>query len=150
MPNLGAILKDEIRRLARREIRAAITSLKGDNAALKKAVARLKRQTKVLERDSRLLMAAEKRLREKTTKSRAGSEELEKFRISGKGVRSLRKKLGISQRELAILVGVSGQSVFLWEQKAGGLRLRDDSKVALLELRGIGAREARRRLAEAG
>ncbi len=146
MPNLGAVLKDEIRRLARREIRAAITSLKGDNAALKRAVARLKRQTKVLERDSRLLMAAEKRLREKTTKSRAGSEELEKFRISGKGVRSLRKKMGISQRELAILVGVSGQSVFLWEQKVGALRLRDDSKVALLELRGIGAREARRRL----
>ena len=148
MPNLGAILKDEIRRLARREIRAAITSLKGDNAALKKAVARLKRQTKVLERDSRLLMAAEKRLREKTTKSRAGSEELEKFRISGKGVRSLRKKLGLSQRELAVLLGVSGHSVFLWEQKAGSLGLREDSKVALLGLRGIGAREAQRRLAE--
>ena len=83
-------------------------------------------------------------------KDKAGTEEVERFRTTGKWFKSPRKKLGLSRRELAMLLGVSGQSVFLWEQKAGGLKLREDSKVALLELRGTGAREARRRLGEAG
>ena len=42
MPNLAVVLKYEIRRLARKEIRAATASLKSDNANLKRAVAQLK------------------------------------------------------------------------------------------------------------
>lgn len=36
----------------------------------------------------------------------------------------------------------------MWETKEGDLKLRPKTKAALLSLRGIGAREAKRRLAE--
>ena len=54
----------------------------------------------------------------------------------------------MSQAELAELVGVSEQSVYMWEQRDGPLKLRDTSKSALLDLREIGVREARARLGE--
>ena len=149
MPNLGQVLKDEIRRLARSEIRSAISGLKSDNAKLKRTVATLNRQIASLERDNRLLKAAEKRLREGVAKSKMVSEELEQIRFTGKGIRSLRKKLGLSGEDFATLVGVSSQSVYLWERKDGRLKLRDESKAALLDLREIGVREAQRRLEEA-
>ena len=148
MPNLGTVLKDEIRRLARREIKAAIAGLKRDNADLKRTVAQLKRRVKSLERDNRLLKAAEKRLREQTFRAKAGNEELESVRFTARGIRALRKKLGLSQDDFSRLLGVSPQAVYLWESKEGRLVLRDESKLALLDLRNIGAREARRRLEE--
>jgi DNA-binding transcriptional regulator YiaG len=149
MPNLAQVLKDEIHRLARKEFRAATSALKSDNAALKRFVAQLKRQVAALERDVRWLKAAEKRLREGVTQSKTASDELEQIRFTAKGIRSLRTRLGVSQAEIAELVGVSGQAVYVWENKEGRLNLRTDSKAALAELRTIGVREARRRLEEA-
>ncbi len=149
MPNIGQVFKDEIRRLARKEIRAANTALKSDNTALKRAVSQLKRQVATLERDARLLKAAEKRLREDAKSTKTTSDELDPIRFTAKGIRSLRRRLGISQAELAQLVDVSAQAVYIWENKDGRLNLRSGSKAAMAELRTIGAREARRRLEEA-
>ena len=142
MPNLAQVLKDEIRRLARKEAREATAALKSSNTTLKRTVASL-------ERDVRLLKAAEKRLREGTTKSKTASDETDQIRFTAKGIRSLRNRLGISQSELAQLVVVSSQAVYVWENKEGRLKLRAESAAALAELRTIGVREARRRLEEA-
>jgi len=49
---------------------------------------------------------------------------------------------------LAKLLGVTGQTVYLWEQKDGRLQLRSNAKAALFALRGIGRREAKARLNE--
>ena len=146
MPNIATVLKQEISRLARREIRASTAALRKDNAVLKRTVAQLKRRMATLERDSRLLKAAEKRLREAATESKVQREELQ-GRITAKGVRSLRSRLGLTRKEFAALSGVSKVTVYFWESKEGPLKLRQESKAALLELRAIGAREARRRLA---
>ena len=73
-------------------------------------------------------------------------EQAEKGWISGKGIRSLRKRLGLAQNEFARLAGVSDQAVYLWEQKTGMLKLRSDTKAAVFAVRGIGAKEARARL----
>jgi DNA-binding transcriptional regulator YiaG len=70
--------------------------------------------------------------------------------ISGKGIRSLRKKLGLSQADFARLVGVSHISVYQWEKKAKTLTLRGATKAKVFAVRGIGAREAKARLAEMG
>ena len=62
-------------------------------------------------------------------------------------MRSLRRKIGLSQDAFAKLVGVSSNAVYQWESKPGMLRLRDNTRAALLAVRKLGAREAKARLA---
>ncbi|HOX08899.1 MAG TPA: hypothetical protein PK280_21065 [Planctomycetota bacterium] len=57
MPNIGALLKEEIRRLAKREARSLMASLRKDNARLKRTAAQFKRSLAALERNTRRLVA---------------------------------------------------------------------------------------------
>ena len=77
-------------------------------------------------------------------------EEGKRARLTSKSIRSLRSKLGLSQASFAKLVGVTTHAVYLWENKEGALSLRDKTKAALLSVRGLGAREAKQKLAESG
>jgi DNA-directed RNA polymerase alpha subunit len=47
-------------------------------------------------------------------------------------------------------LGVTPYSVYLWETKKTALNLRDKTKAALLSIRGLGAKEAKEKLAEIG
>ena len=69
-----------------------------------------------------------------------------KRRFSAKGVRSLRRRLKVSQAEFAKLLGVSAQAVYLWEGKSGPLALRQETRKALANLRGLGRREIKKML----
>jgi DNA-binding transcriptional regulator YiaG len=68
--------------------------------------------------------------------------------ISGKGVKTLRRKLGLSQKEFGKLTGVTSHAVMLWEGKPGMLKFRDKTKAAVMAVRSIGKTEARKRLDE--
>jgi len=144
MPNIAQVLKEEIRRIAKSQAKALTTDLKKDVVKLKKTVAEQKRRLACLERDNAWLVKAEKRRIEEQPTMIPTKES--KARYSSKGIRSLRKKLGLSQTDFSRLVGVSAISIWQWEQKKGALNLRDKTKAALLAIRGIGAREAKRRL----
>jgi len=63
-------------------------------------------------------------------------------------VKQFRAKLDLSQAELAKLLGVSGQAVYLWERRDGRLQLRGKAKASLFALRTLGKREAKARLNE--
>lgn len=144
MPNVAQLLKAEITRLAKREVKAGVATIKADNIKLKKSNADLKRRVAQLERDNRRLVAAEnKRIKEVPE---IVPEKAEKARITAKGMRSLRKRLGLSQAAFAKLLGVSAQIVQVWERKEGPLNVRDTTRAAILSIRGIGAREAKARL----
>jgi DNA-binding transcriptional regulator YiaG len=67
-------------------------------------------------------------------------EETGKERLTSKGIRSLRRKLRLSQFDFGKLLGTTAHAVYLWEKKQGPLRLRDKTKAALLSIRGLGAR----------
>ncbi|MBP7274765.1 MAG: helix-turn-helix domain-containing protein [Kiritimatiellae bacterium] len=67
-----------------------------------------------------------------------------------KGIRSLRKKLKLSQVELGKLAGVTPQAVMLWESKTGRLRLRATTEARLQAVRGMGIRDARQALTDMG
>jgi hypothetical protein len=43
---------------------------------------------------------------------------------------------------------ISSECLYIWETKEGNLRLRPKTKSALLSLRGVGVREAKRSLTE--
>ena len=70
--------------------------------------------------------------------------EASKGRFSAKGLKALRAKLGVSATQMGKLVGTSGQSVYNWE--AAKSVPRESQRAKLAELRGIGKREAMRRL----
>ncbi len=139
MPNFSTILKGEITRLARKEIRVAIDPVRKANAAHRKEIAELKRQVASLQRD---LKAASKpaKARAETDQASSGSA-----RFSAKGLKSLRAKLGLSAAEFGLLVGASGQSIYKWE--TGKAVPRASQQALLAAVHGIGKREAARRLA---
>lgn len=145
MPNIAKILRDEMQRLARREVKMATAPLRKDTIALKHAVADQKRRVALLERDNKRLV----RQTEKTAKGvsvRPGDDDVSKARITAKMIRSIRSRLGVSQADFAKLVGVSGQSVYQWERKPGRLSFRGDAKASVVRVRKLTKAEAKKQL----
>jgi len=99
-----------------------------------------------LEKQIRPLQAALARL--ETANPSVAPAAAAKARFTGKGMKSLRKRLRLSAAGFARLLGVTGQSVYNWEHSNGPLRLRKATRTAVLKSRGMGAREAKQRLAE--
>lgn len=75
-------------------------------------------------------------------------DEIKSARITGKVVKNLRKKLGISQEKLAALLDVSPGAVAFCEQ--GRARPRSDNKAAIIALRTLGRRDVKRMLKDKG
>lgn len=140
MPNLASVLKDEIARLARKEVRAELATLKKQTAQYRRDIAALKRKTDAQERELNFLRKQEKkRLTEEPSKA-----EGEEVRFSPKWLKSHRKKLGLSAEKYAKLIDVSPLSVYNWEQ--GKATPRAAQKAKLASIRGIGKRDAEKRL----
>jgi DNA-binding XRE family transcriptional regulator len=60
-------------------------------------------------------------------------------------VRTLRKRLGLTQAEFAKLAGVSGQTVVNWEATEGKIALRrKDTPAKLKEIRSLNKRAVRK------
>ena len=140
--------RQEVRRLARKEYRDTTVKLTKDVAALKRVIAEHKRRIASLERENRRL-GREVGVR-KAKVSSTSQEEAERMRTTGSIVRALRKRLGLTQVELARLLGVSGQSVYQWERKNDRLNFRGPTKIAFAEVRKLGVKEARKRLESLG
>jgi DNA-binding transcriptional regulator YiaG len=143
MSHIAQVLKSEIVRLSRKEVKSAVNPLRSSNFLLRKNVAELKKRVGALETENkRLSVIAQKE------QARVSPDLVEKVRITSKGVRILRAKLGLSQDSFAKLLGVSSQAVYSMEHKQGRLRLRQGTLSNMISLRGIGKREAKRKLEE--
>ena len=148
MPNIAKVLREEISRIARHEAKVAVTPIRKPTIRLRKDVANLKVRLALLEKATKELQAVVAKIQ--AAQPEAVPELQEKGWISGKGVKGLRKKLGLSQNDFAKLVGVSSQAVVLWESKPGMLKMRDTSKAAVFAVRGLGKAEAKQRMDEMG
>jgi len=143
MPNIGAVLREEIARLSRRENRSEIDKTRKATTQHRREIAQLKRQVIALERQLKLLVR--RGINAAPTASQATANS--KSRFVAKGLRSQRTRLGLSAAEFGKLVGVSAQSVYNWEGEKA--RPRGDQLARLASLRGVGKREAAARLAQA-
>lgn len=140
MPNIAAVLKNEISRIARREIRTETAVLKKASAQYRREIAHLKRQVSNMQGKVSLL---EKRiLRDVSTQ--ATEADAKNVRFTAKGLRSQRKRLGLSAIEYGKLVGVSGLTVYAWEK--GTSRPRKTLLPVLASIRNMGKREVQARL----
>lgn len=139
MPNVASLLKAEIVRLARKEVRNEIGSLRKSSASQRKQIAALKREVATLQRQTKGLT------RQASGSAKAKAEMPEsKARFVAKGFRSMRARLGLSAAELATLLEVSPQSVYNWEH--GKAAPRASQVAAIAALRPMGKKEARQRL----
>lgn len=140
MPNIASILKDEIARVARKQVKAEISALKKSSSQHRSSIAALKREMQALEGQLR-------RAREAAGSAKPEIEEGDasvRRRFRAGGLASHRRKLGLSAEDYGALVGASGQSVYKWER--GDVRPRAKQLEALAAIRGLGKREALARL----
>lgn len=138
MPNLSTVLKSEITRLARKELKSAVDPLRKANAGYRREIAELKRQLAALQREFKVSTRSAKAPVDAPRAPEA------RTRFVPKGVKSLRARLGLSAADFGRLVGASGQSVYNWE--AGKSVPRSGQQAALAAVRGMGKREAAKRL----
>ena len=140
MANIGTLLKQEISRLSKREIRKELASTKKASVSYRHDIAALKRQVVALERKAAMLA--------KQTPAAANNAPAtppdRPVRFVAKGLRTLRARLGLSAAQLAVLLGASEQSVYNWETKKA--TPRKELLAGIIALRSIGKREAHHRL----
>ncbi len=143
MGKVESIIKSEILRLAKREMRKSYIPLTRDVRSLKGAISQLRKTVLGLQR---VTAQQEKALRGQKLPLEAPPEEVKKARFSPRLIRSLRKHLGVTQKEMASLAGVTVGAIFQWEK--GIFEPRGEKKRILVALRKLGRREARRILEE--
>ena len=136
MPNLASVIKEEITRLARKEMKTQIDPLRKASANQRREIAELKRQIADL---GRQVKAASK-----TPKAAPEASSTGNTRFSSKGLRTMRKRLGLSAAEFGLLAGASAQSIYNWE--ADKALPREAQRAALVSLRTLGKKEATARL----
>ncbi len=142
MANLASLLKSEISRIARKEVRAETQTLKKASAQHRSEIAALKRR---LADQERLLSRLRKNSRPAAPP--APATDSPKLRFRSEGFASLRKKLGVSAAEMGQLVGVSAQTIYHWEK--GLSRPRNSQLAEIAAVRKLGKREVSARLAQA-
>lgn len=145
MPNIASILKAEISRVARKEVRAEIETLRKASVAHRASIAELRRQVNALEKELRRV--AKVGTRSPTTapdSDKEGSGGM-KRRFSAARLAAHRAKLGLSAASYGLLVGVSGQTIYHWEQ--GKARPRAAQIEILARVKQLSSREAAEQLA---
>jgi DNA-binding transcriptional regulator YiaG len=143
MGKLEGIIKSEIVRLAKREMRKITVPLGKDVRLMKNTVSQLRKAVLILER---FAARQESQFKKEKILLEATPEEVKVSRFSPRLIRSLRNHLGITQRELAILIGVTVGAIHQWE--SGIFVPRAQKKSALVALRKLGRREVRELLEE--
>lgn len=137
MSNVASVLKEEISRISRKEIRRETASLRKSSAAHRAEIAALKRRVQELERQLRRASRGGQ-----STGSGAANEDSVSpgTRFSAKSMAAQRKRLGLTAAECGRLIGASAQSVYNWEE--GKVRPRAQHLPAIFALRNLGRRQA--------
>ena len=137
MSNVASVLKEEISRVARKEIRLETNSIKKSSTTHRSEIAALKRRVQELERQLRRLS----RGGQSSSPAAANEDTISpSTRFSAKSMAAQRKRLGLSAAECGLLIGASSQSVYNWEE--GNVRPRAQHLPAIFALRKLGRRQA--------
>ena len=143
MGKLEGMIKSEIVRLAKREIRKIARPLSRDVRSMRSTVSQLRKTVLALQR---LTARQESESRKEKVLLEAAPEEVKKSRFSPRLIHTLRKRLGITQKEMATLTGVTVGAIYQWEN--GIFEPRGQKKGMLVALRKLGRREVRKLLEE--
>lgn len=137
---LVKVIREEIARLSRKEIKSHLSTLKSQVAQLRRDNAKLKREVKDLQKEVGVLVGQEK----KRLSSERPEAPPEGTRFSPTWVQAHRKKLGLSAADYGRLVGVHQLTIYKWEK--GESKPRQSQLAKWAEIRKLGKREALERL----
>ena len=138
MGKVETILKSEIIRLSKREVRKNFTPLRRDVRQLRASLSQLR---KTLTEIQRFTSRQGKALRTDGIPLEASVEEVKASRFSPRLIRSLRKRLGVTQKEMASLAGVTVGAIYQWEK--GIFEPRGDKRKVIVALRKLGRRDVK-------
>lgn len=144
MPNIASILKAEISRVARKEVRAELETLKKASVLHRASIAALRRQVSALEKELRNVAKGSARRAPAHEAEDDAADAGPKRRFSPGRLATHRGKLGLSAASYGKLVGVSGQTIYHWEQ--GKARPRAAQLERLAAVRDLGRHEVAERL----
>src|SRR4030043_73237 len=142
MGKIESIIKSEIQRLAKHEVRSVYRPLRKEVWGMKLKLSNLIKKFAVLDRLAKGLA----KTKSTEPKLEATPEEVKASRLTPERIAGLRKKLGISQRELGVLAGATTGAVLSWEK--GKFKPQGGKKAALVALRKMRRRDVRKMLAE--
>jgi len=141
MAKMESMIKSEMVRLAKREVRRIAVPLAKDVRLLKSTVSRIRKTVLALER---FVATQKKELAKREIRLESSPEELKNSRLSPRLIRTIRKRLGISQRELGIFCGVTLGAVQSWE--AAKFKPKDEKRKTLVALRKLRRGDVRKLL----
>ncbi|MBP1720068.1 MAG: hypothetical protein H6Q43_3506 [Deltaproteobacteria bacterium] len=143
MGKVESTIKGEIMRLAKREVRGVYFPLRREVYALKLKLSGLVKSFVAMERQAKEVL---KEQAKKKLELQASPEEVKVSRLTPQRIRLMRNKIGISQKDLGILLDVSIGAVGMWEK--GKFAPSGKKKAALIALRKLGKRDVKKLLAE--
>jgi DNA-binding transcriptional regulator YiaG len=128
----------------RRECRASHASLAAEVRLIRQQLSRLAAEVASLRgrRGKEAAPPAAGRL------AAVSQEQARRARLKPEAIKRLRARLGLTQVQLAALLGVTGPAVAQWEMATS--EPRGSNRAALAALRKVGRREVRRMLAASG
>lgn len=137
MANIASVLKTEMARIARKEVRTEMDSLKKTTANLRAQVTSLRAE----------MASLQKLVKDLPKQARSSSPDPDsnvqvRHRFTAKGFASMRARLGISAENMGRLVGATGAAIHNWE--TGAAIPRQKYQDAIFALRGKGKREIKR------
>ncbi len=141
MGKIESTIKSEIERLAKHEVKTVFRPLRKEVWGIKLKLSNLLKAFAPMNRLAKEIMES----KAKEPKLAASPEEVKASRFSPERIRHLRVKLGMSQRELGMLVGASLGSVASWEK--GKFKPQGEKKSALVALRKVRKRDVKKMLA---
>lgn len=134
MANIASLLKTEIARIARKEVRAEVESLKKTNSQHRSLIAQLRREVAALQKQLRQVN------RERAAAANETKASDRKYRFSATRLAAHRTKFGLSAADYGKLAGVSGNTLYLWEQ--GKSRPKPEQVQRLGMLKGLSHKAA--------
>lgn len=138
-------LRSEIARVARKEQKDELTALRKATSANRSEIAALKRELKTL----RSQLTANERAIKLVAPSAMPKPEIKrvpKLGFSAKALAAQRAKIGLTQAQMARLLGASALSVYKWE--SGKVHPRAAQLERIFAIRRLGKREAATLLAK--
>lgn len=142
MPKIEIAIREAIARGAGRQIRRVARPLRREVRRLRQIIGQLRQDMAALRQ-----VATQWRRMVQTTpwKPQVSEEEVKAARLSPRLIQRLRARLGLSQKALSQLVGVSPAAVAQWER--GGSVPSRQNRTTLVGLRKLGRRDVKDLLA---
>lgn len=140
MSSLISSLKSEITRVARKELKGEMQSLRKITTAHRSEIAALKRMVKSLSAEMKTIKRSGKPMG-KEPSGLEGTAKPGRIRFTAERFAALRKKLGLTQVEMAKVLGASSLSVHKWE--AGAVQPRAAQLEKIASTMKLGKKEAR-------